>query len=302
MIRENINPRISIVTPSYNQGEFIEETIQSVLEQEYPNLEYIIIDGGSTDNSIDIIKKYEKYLSYWVSEPDKGQSNAINKGISHCTGEIFNWINSDDLLMHGSLWKVAKVWKEKPGCIISGNTEFFNDKGVFWVEKAIGQSFRNFIRFWEAEDFGWAQQSTFVPLAELKASGGIREDLKYCMDYNMMVMLLMRGINVSYIDDILARFRFHSNSKTVGQSEEFRIERVEMLRNIPDLPIQVSPKEWNYQQAIRLIDVAKHAIVNGSCWKGLKLFSRALVTSPSGTFHEICSRAISKIIRVAKGQ
>src|SRR5579885_3553995 len=90
-------PRISIVTPSYNQGQFIEETIRSVLLQGYPDLEYIVIDGGSTDQSVEIIRKYERWLTYWVSEKDRGQAHAINKGFSSVTGELFNWINSDDL-------------------------------------------------------------------------------------------------------------------------------------------------------------------------------------------------------------
>jgi glycosyltransferase involved in cell wall biosynthesis len=300
MIRENINPRISIVTPSYNQGDFIEETIQSVIGQEYPNLEYIIIDGGSTDKTIEVIKKYEKHLSYWVSEPDKGQSNAINKGIAHCTGEIFNWINSDDLLSPNALRTVAKAWEENPGKIISGSTEFFNESGVFQVVNASEQTLYNFIRFWESPGFHWAQQSTFVPLVALKKIGGVREDLKYCMDYNMMVRLLMEGLQVAYIKEILARFRFHSDSKTVGRTEEFRLERVEMLRNIPDLPIEVKHEEWNRQQAIRLVDVAKHAIGRGSFAKGLRLLIRAFANSPGGTVSEIFSRASQKLIRSIK--
>src|SRR6185312_15779847 len=97
----SIGPRVSIVTPSYNQGQFIEETIRSVLLQGYSNLEYIVIDGGSTDNTVEIIKRYEPWLSYWVSEPDAGQTNAINKGFAVATGEIFGFINSDDLLVQG---------------------------------------------------------------------------------------------------------------------------------------------------------------------------------------------------------
>ena len=103
-------PRISIVTPSYNQGQFIEETIRSVLQQGYPNLEYIIIDGGSTDNSVEIIKKYEEYLTYWVSEPDDGQYDAINKGFSRATGEIMAWLNSDDMYVPWTFKTVAEIF------------------------------------------------------------------------------------------------------------------------------------------------------------------------------------------------
>jgi glycosyltransferase involved in cell wall biosynthesis len=103
-------PKISIVTPSFNQGNFIEQTILSIIKQDYPNLEYIIIDGGSTDNTLDVIKKYEKYLKYWVSEPDNGQSHALNKGFSIATGEIYAYINSDDCLYPGTLLEVAKAF------------------------------------------------------------------------------------------------------------------------------------------------------------------------------------------------
>src|SRR5467141_2605988 len=102
-------PRISIVTPSYNQGEFIEETIRSILLQGYPDLEYIVMDGGSTDGSVNIIKKYERWLAYWISENDRGQVHAINKGFSRASGVIYNWINSDDSLRPGALGFIATV-------------------------------------------------------------------------------------------------------------------------------------------------------------------------------------------------
>ena len=114
-------PKISIITPSVNQAEFVEETIRSVIMQGYPNLEYIIIDGGSTDGSVDIIKKYEENLTYWVSKSDQGQAHAINKGFTKISGDIFGWINSDDMLLPGSLSIIGKYHKSHEDKILLGD-------------------------------------------------------------------------------------------------------------------------------------------------------------------------------------
>ncbi len=106
-------PKISIITPCFNAVNYIEQTILSIIEQNYDNLEYIIIDGGSTDGTVDIIRKYEDKLAYWISEPDQGQSDAINKGIAKATGDIFNWINADDYLEADALTRVAEAFREK---------------------------------------------------------------------------------------------------------------------------------------------------------------------------------------------
>jgi glycosyltransferase involved in cell wall biosynthesis len=106
-------PKISIITPNYNGGEYLEETIQSILTQNYPNLEYIIIDGGSTDNSVEIIKKYEDQLSFWVSEPDKGLYDAIQKGFDKSSGEIMAWLNSDDLYHKNAFFTVVEIFMKK---------------------------------------------------------------------------------------------------------------------------------------------------------------------------------------------
>ncbi len=293
--RGGVWPRISIVTPSYNQGEFIEETIRSILLQDYPNLEYIIMDGGSRDNTVEVIKKYADRINYWASEKDRGQSHAINKGMERCTGQIFNWINSDDLLMPGALWAVAKAWHSHPGNIVAGHTELFRGSERVELIKAADQSLHNFVRFWESPSFGWAQQGTFVPLADLKAIGGVQEELVYCMDYQMMVHLLRRNLSVTYVDRVLARFRLHPDSKTIGSKEKFRLERVPALRSIKDLPIEVQDWEWDAEQARRLVDVARHAWRGREYTRAMRLTGRALAASPRAAVLEAVSRAGRKL-------
>jgi glycosyltransferase involved in cell wall biosynthesis len=225
-----------------------------------------------------------------VSEKDRGQSHAINKGIARCNGDIFNWINSDDLLTPGALWRVAKAWMAAPGRIVSGHTEFFDETGTVETIRAEGQTLRNFVRFWEAKDWGWAQPGTFLPLADLKAINGIREDLKYCLDYHMMVQLLARNVEVTCIDQVLARFRLHGSSKTVGSKEAFRLERVPTLRKMEGLPVKVTDREWDTQQARRLVDVGISAARNGRKGHGLRLLGRALRLSPLGATAEVARR------------
>lgn len=290
-------PRISIVTPSFNQGDFIEETIRSVLLQGYPNLQYIVIDGGSTDQSVEVIKKYRDRLDYWASEQDRGQSHAINKGLARCTGEIFNWINSDDVLMPGALWAVARAWMDNPGHIISGSTEFFDENGTFKVMPARAQSLRHFVRFWEGGELGWAQQSTFLPLCALRDIGGVDESLKFCMDYNMMVRLLREGTEVIYVDEVLARFRFHETSKTVGSTVDFRLERIPMLSGLKDLPVHVEEWEWQAQQSVRLVDVARRSYASGNVRAALRLLGKAFITCPTCAFKELTARSIARVRR-----
>src|SRR5260370_28877982 len=107
-------PRISIITPSFNQAEFVERTILSVLEQNYPNLEYIVVDGGSTDGSVDVIRRYQSRIAYWVSEKDRGQAHAINKGLQRATGDIIGYLNSDDYYLEGALARVADCFSREP--------------------------------------------------------------------------------------------------------------------------------------------------------------------------------------------
>lgn len=275
-------PKISIVTPSYNQGQFIEETIRSVLLQGYPNLEYIIIDGGSTDNSVDIIKKYSPWLTYWVSEPDRGQSHAINKGLAHCTGEVFNWINSDDLLCPGALRAVATAWAKKPGLIIAGPVVEFKQDGTENVIVPNALTLQNYLsrRKARANSWRWHQPGTYLPLSQVKRVGGLQEDLHFTMDHLLMIDLL-ETCKVTYISETLARFRLHDNSKTVAVGyPQFGLERVEALRASGGFHKYVTTDELREDKVSVLISCGGVARRNRQYALASKYIVKSILISP----------------------
>lgn len=214
-------PKITIITPSYNQGKYIEQTILSILNQNYINLEYIIIDGGSTDNTIDIIKKYESKIHYWVSEPDKGQAHALNKGLQKASGEIFNWINSDDYLEPEALQHIAQAFMGNPQPqVVCGYTHcFYDETGEtshtyrMGLKKTVGES----ILYVEMN-----QPGTFYKTSIVKQLGGINESLRYVFDDELWFKYLSAfGLkNISFIDQLICHFRLHKNSKSVGEGFE----------------------------------------------------------------------------------
>lgn len=205
-------PKISIVTPSYNQSEFLEETILSILNQNYPNLEYIIIDGGSTDGSLEIIKKHEKYLKYWISEKDNGQADAINKGLRYCTGDIFNWINSDDYLERGALFEIAKNWKK--GFCIGGKVRnfFHNSDEDGGIHPNDILSLTEFISLRSK----YHQPGLWFDLSQLQKNLPINIESNYYFDKILMIdFFRTNGIKIIKLDKILVNFRVHQNSKTI---------------------------------------------------------------------------------------
>jgi glycosyltransferase involved in cell wall biosynthesis len=226
--------KISIVTPTYNQGQYIEQTIQSVLDQGYPNLEYVIIDGGSTDNTVEVIKKYEKHLSYWVSEPDQGQTHAINKGFSKTNGEIFNWLNSDDYYQDGALHKVNTYFSKEEVDVLLGKSILFKDdsdwkkvsKGGHLheeVERTIGDSLID-------------QPSSFFRHSVFKNLSPLEVHAHYLMDRLLwMRYLLCEGQKrVLKVDDEFVNFRLHNSSKSVSENVGFNRERNGIFLSLAD--------------------------------------------------------------------
>ena len=219
-------PKISIVTPSYNQGQYIEETILSILNQNYPNLEYIIIDGGSTDNTIEVIKKYEDRINYWVSEKDNGQADAINKGIEKCTGEIFNWINSDDYLAENALHHVANNFNLNEFDLLAATVSNFEegDKNRYRTIQNINLSLHNVLAINKEKPYLWHQPGVFFSLTKLKNILPFNISLRYTFDFELTLKYLYHFPKVKYIDNTLVYFRLHNNSKSVAEQDYFENE------------------------------------------------------------------------------
>jgi glycosyltransferase involved in cell wall biosynthesis len=219
-------PKITIITPTLNQGNFIEQTISSVINQNYPNLEYIIIDGGSTDNTFEIIKKYEKNISYWISEPDKGQSDAINKGLKIATGEIINWLNSDDFYEPNALFKIADAFlANKNAKVVCARSRIFkNENETVSYTNGTDIYFENL-----AKTIGWArmdQPETFFHRSAIEKMGPLDVNLAFLMDRDWWIKYLFEfGLtDIIKIPDVIANFRLHESSKTVSHKFRFQIE------------------------------------------------------------------------------
>jgi len=222
-------PIISIVTPSYNQGSYLEETILSVLEQGYPALEFFIFDGGSTDGSLDIIQKHQDRLTFWESKPDRGQSHAINKGFRMASGEIVAWLNSDDLLAPGALKVVAQAWQQNPGVgLITGQTEIIDQAG-----KPTGNIFGsepNVINSLLSSENPVSQPSTFFSTSALKEVGFLDETLHMSMDWDLWLRIGARYPTL-FIPKMLSKSRNWEMTKTRTQLVRSGPEHIRIVKN-----------------------------------------------------------------------
>lgn len=216
------HPKISIITPSYNQARFLEKTIKSVIDQNYPNLEYIIIDGGSTDGSVDIIKKYEKYLTYWVSEKDEGQSDALNKGFSKASGEIFAYLNSDDIYLSNTLHLIAELFENNNKIdVLYGHAQLLNENDNY-IGLCVALPFK--LKEHLNGVFSIPQQSAFWRREVYETVGGFNISNHTCMDGEFFALAAAHNFSFLRINRILAGFRIHSLSKTGNKQSALKLK------------------------------------------------------------------------------
>lgn len=202
MKNQKHNPKISIITITYNSAKTVEETIKSVVSQDYPNLEYLIIDGGSKDNTLEIVERYRDKISLVISEPDKGISDAFNKGIKYATGEIIGIINSDDLLMPGALEKISESYEPGVG-VYRGNLIIWNDEKNSRVVSTPGMNFS----LYSFKSSPICHPSTFVTKETYEKYGGYKLEFKYIMDEDLLIRLYERNVRFKKVDSELAVFR-----------------------------------------------------------------------------------------------
>jgi glycosyltransferase involved in cell wall biosynthesis len=241
-------PRISIVTPSYNQGQYIEQTLLSVINQDYPNVEHIVMDGGSKDATVAVLEKYSPFLSFWVSEKDGGQSNAINKGFARATGEIVTWLNSDDLLAPGALAAMAMAFDTSGADMVAGICQLHRDGEIFGqhlTSCADGPlplaELLDLENHWMAGQFFFQPEVFFKRDLLLKAGGKVNEDAHWSMDFELWVRFAQAGATLKVIGRPIVQFRVHDEQKTqdvAGFKHELQslIGKIRPALGMPDAP------------------------------------------------------------------
>ena len=215
-LSNSVLPKISIITPTLNQGDFIENTIRSVIEQRYPNLEYIIIDGGSTDNTLEVIERFQPFLSYWISEPDNGQAEAINKGFSKATGDIVAWLNSDDTYTEGALWEFVKAVLKYPKAdiwVASHHNYIDEQDDVLSTMENVFVSHKEFVKYWKTGGIRVNQPSVFFRRQLVEELGKIDPHLHYGLDYDFFLRL-SRIHRIATINGKWANYRLHRRAKS----------------------------------------------------------------------------------------
>lgn len=213
---------ITVVMPSFNQAAYLEEAINSVLDQEYPNLEFMILDGGSTDGSREIIERYSDRLAYWHSRSDKGQTDALIQGFERATGDLLGWVNSDDVLLPGCLQCIAHTYASRPESgLFGGHYVLIDPNGrIIRCKRHLGNP------DWFARYglFVVNQPGSFFKRQDYEAVGGLHLHLRYVMDTDLYVRMMLNGTRFAHTGAYLSGFRKHPTAKTCAQIRQAREE------------------------------------------------------------------------------
>jgi len=267
--------KLSIVTPSFNQGRFLEETILSVLNQGYEPLEYIIIDGGSTDESVEVIKRYEEHLSFWVSEKDRGQVHAINKGLEKVTGDVFAFINSDDVYFPGAFRAAMNYFANHPDCKwVCGDTVMFGAGHETEIIRSVVPKTAAHCLCWA---YKAAQPGHFWKTDIVRS--GFQEHWNYDFDHDLYIRLLLAGHTCEYLPLPIAGYRLHEVSKTVAEGHR-QIEEFDQIAEHYESQLQGSDKRWC--KATRYLRLSYAASEAGRRAEGARWLMKALAVHPEG--------------------
>lgn len=271
-------PRISIITPSFNQAQYLEKTILSVLGQNYPNLEYMIVDGGSTDGSVDIIRKYSSCLSWWVSETDHGQAEAINKGFSRVTGDLVAWLNSDDMYLKGTLQAVVQAFEENPQCgMVYGDVlSLDGEDHPINVQRFGPRSLEELMSF---QIIG--QPSVFMRRSILEKAGYLDPQFHFLLDHHLWLRTAHAAPLYSS-GQVWSAARFHADAKNIAQARRFGEEAfrmIEWMRTTPDFSQLLAGHQAKIWGGAHWLN-AYYLSVGGASAAALYAYSRAFVKDP----------------------
>jgi glycosyltransferase involved in cell wall biosynthesis len=273
------SPLVSIITPSFNQAQYLEQTLHSVLEQDYPRIEYIVIDGASTDGSIDLIKKYENRLTYWVSEKDSGQAEAINKGLARATGEIVAWINSDDFYFPGAVASAVKAFDAHPYVgLVYGDTVAVDENGETIHFPKYAQ--------WSLEDLLTfniiGQPAVFMRRDVLSKAGFLDPSFHFLLDHQLWIRMASLAPMV-YVPERWAAGRFHESAKNVAQAAKFGEEAFRILdwaENDPLVSVALARVSRQSRAAALRIN-GRYLLDAGKAWESFKSYLQSLSMHPS---------------------
>lgn len=225
MGRDTTAPKFTVVTPSFNQGAYIERTIDSVLSQGYPNLEYIIVDGGSTDGSVDVIRKYERHLAHWVSERDRGQSDAINKGLARAQGAYLTWLNSDDWYVDGALATMAEMFRSQPDAdVVVGAGRIVDPTGREVYAKTPAQVIDTELLYEWLSGGDFMQPSSAFRARAWQAVGGLDPSIHIALDVDLWLRMSLQGCRFATTDRLLSEALSHPAAKTTAYEDLMRLD------------------------------------------------------------------------------